>query len=270
MNLRLSGHIFTMEIRKAFAYRTDFWLSFVVSTLAQFAVAWFLWKSIFAYTGKATIGTFTFPSLMFYYLLSPVIGRTVYGGNFGDIAAEIYQGTLTRYLVYPVSFFRYKLIVHCANASILVTQLVLIIIGTRLFFPSFTAAYDVNFLHILQGLVTTLAAAVLYHLFASWIQLIAFWADQVWSLSAIVRFITGLLGGGLLPIALFPATMQPVLKILPFSFFVHFPLQCFLGNISLLQWSQGLAVMTAWGAVFGAIYAIVWQRGNISYSGVGI
>jgi len=270
MNLRLSGYIFSMEVRKAFAYRTDFWISFVVSTLAQFAVAWFLWKSIFTYTGKVTIGTFTFPSLMFYYLLAPVISRTVYGGNFGDIATEIYQGTLTRYLVYPVSFFRYKFIVHCANASILVTQLVLIITAVVLFFPTFTAAYTVNVPHVLQGMVTTIAAAVLYHLFASSIQLVAFWADQVWSLSAIIRFITGLLGGGLLPIALFPETLQPLLKILPFSFFVHFPLQCFLGNITMMQWVHGLMIMTLWGTVFGAFYAIIWHRGNISYTGVGI
>ena len=47
MNFRLTLQLFTMEIRKAFAYRTDFWLSFVVSTMAQFTVAWFLWKSIF-------------------------------------------------------------------------------------------------------------------------------------------------------------------------------------------------------------------------------
>lgn len=270
MNLRLTQQLFTMEIRKAFAYRTDFWLSFAVSTLAQFAVAWYLWKSIFTYTGKTTIGAFTFSSLMFYYLLAPVIARTVYSGNFGDIASEIYQGTLTRYLIYPVSFFRYKLIVHCANATILLTQLLMIIAVVKLFIPSLLSSYHMSPFHIVQGIVTTLAAAVLYFIFSSWLQLIAFWADQVWSLTAIIRFIIGLLGGSLLPIALFPESMQPVLKVLPFSYFAHFPLQCFLGNISPAEWITGMGMMTLWSMLFCGVYAIVWHRGNLSYTGVGI
>ena len=270
MNLRLTLQLFTMEIRKAFAYRTDFWLSFVVSTFAQFTVAWFLWKSIFTYTGKGTIGTYSFSSLMFYYLLAPVISRTVFSGNFGDIAGEIYQGTLTRYLIYPVSFFRYKLTVHCANAAILLSQLLLIIGVVVLFVPSFAAEYSISLPHIIQGVATTLAAAVLYFIFTSWLQLVAFWADQVWSLTAIVRFIISLLGGSLIPVAMFPETMQPVLKLLPFAFFAHFPLQCFLGNVPLSQWIQGMGIMTLWGVCFGTVYAFVWHRGNLSYTGVGI
>ena len=270
MNFRLTIQIYAMEIRKAFAYRMDFWLSFFVSTLSQFAVAWFLWKSIFTYTGKTAIGNYSFASLMFYYLLAPIIGRTVYGGNFGDIAVEIYQGTLTRYLVYPVSFFRYKLIVHLANASVLLMQLLGTMAAALLIFPSLGGMYHLSPLSVVQGIVTTAAGAVLYYLFSSWIQLIAFWADQVWSLSAIVRFITGLLGGSLIPLSLFPPALQPLLGKLPFSFFIHFPLQCFLGNVPPPEWLRGMAVLSVWCALFGIIYAAVWQRGNLSYTGVGI
>lgn len=270
MNVRLTLQLFSLEIRKAFAYRLDFWLSFLVSTFAQFTVAWFLWKSIFTYTGKTTIGTYSFSSLMFYYLLAPVIGRTVYSGNFGDIAMEIYQGTLTRYLIYPVSFFRYKLTVHCANATILLSQLLLIITVVVLFIPSLAAAYHITPPHIIQGIITTLTAAVLYFIFTSWLQLVAFWADQVWSLTAIVRFIISLLGGSMIPLAMFPPALQPVLKILPFSFFAHFPLQCFLGNVPFSEWIQGMGLMAVWGVLFSGIYALVWYRGNLSYTGVGI
>jgi len=270
MNLRLTLQLFTMEIRKVFAYRVDFWLSFVVATLAQFCVAFFLWKSIFTYKAVDTIGNFTFPALMFYYLLAPVLGRTIYSGNHGDIAMEIYQGSLTRYIIYPVSFFRYKLLVHCANATVLLVQLLAVITVAVVLFPSLTGSYAVTPFTILLGTVTTLAATVLYFIFSAWIQLIAFWADQIWSLSAIIRFITSLLGGSLLPLSLFPESIQPLLTWLPFSYFVHFPLQCFLGNIHPDMWYKGMCVMAGWAAVFTIIYACIWHKGNHQYTGVGI
>lgn len=270
MNLRLALQLFTMEIRKVFAYRTDFWLSFIVATLAQFCVAFFLWKSIFVYKGVTTIGTYTFSSMMFYYLLAPVLGRTIYSGNHGDIAMEIYQGSLTRYLIYPVSFFRYKLLVHCANASILLVQLLLVITVTTLLFPSLTRSYAMTPLSILQGTVTTVAATVLYFIFSAWVQLIAFWADQIWSLSAIIRFITGLLGGSMLPLSLFPESIRPILSWLPFSYFVHFPLQCFFGRMPADQWCSGIGIMGGWVIIFTLIYAAIWRKGNLQYTGVGI
>lgn len=270
MNVRLSLQIYTMELRKMFAYRSDFWLSFVVSTMAQFVVAWFLWRSIFAYKTLTHIGTYSFTSLMFYYLLVPIIGRTVYGGNMGDMASEIYQGSLTRYLVYPVSFFRYKLLVHFANASVLLIQLFLVIAIVRLFLPVYSADYAISVTSIVQGTLTIVFSTLLYFVFSSTIQLIAFWADNVWSLSAILRFITGLLGGSLIPLSLFPEKLQPLLSVLPFSGFVHLPVQAFLGRLPVDQWYKGMAVITAWGVVCSMCYALLWTRGNRQYTGVGI
>jgi ABC-2 type transport system permease protein len=141
---------------------------------------------------------------MLYYLIVPIIGRIVLGANMGDIAEEIYQGTLTRYLVYPVSFFRYKLLVYCANATILLAQLLLVIAVVTVWFPGLTGGHPFSPVHIVQGIVTIFASTILYFIFTSWVQLIAFWADQVWSLSAILRFIANLLGGSLIPLSLFP------------------------------------------------------------------
>jgi ABC-2 type transport system permease protein len=270
MNLRFAWQLFSMELRRAFAYRADFWLSFIVSTGAQFIVAWFLWKSIFEHTGAGQIGGYTFPSLMLYYLVVPVIGRTVFGGNLGDIAGEIYQGSLTRYLVYPVSFFRYKLIEHCANATILMAQLMLLIIVVELLFPDLAARYAISPFSIALGIITMTAAAILYFVFTAWVQLIAFWADQVWSLVAIMRFITNLLGGSLIPLSMFPDSMRPVLGLLPFPCLIDLPARSLLGTITPREWASGMMVIGIWILVFGALYMAIWYRGNRQYSGVGI
>lgn len=270
VNLGLSRQIVTLEIRKIFSYRTDFWLSFVGSTLVQFAAAWFLWKSIFTFQHVEKVGAFTFPALMFYYLLVPVVGRAVYGGFMGDIAMDIYQGTLTRYLIYPVSFFRFKLLTRIANTAVLAFQITLALIVVMLFVHDGRFGSPLTLLHIFQGTITIFAAALLYFTFTAWIQLIAFWADQVWSLSAIIRFITSLLGGGLVPLTLFPATLQPLLSFLPFSYFISFPASCFMGTVTLHAWLQGLGIMGCWGVLFALLWMVIWQKGIRTFAGVGI
>jgi ABC-2 type transport system permease protein len=157
-----------------------------------------------------------------------------------------------------------------ANAAILMAQLLLVIGTVVLLFPDLTTHYAITPFSLLRGTITLIAAAVLYFIFTSWVQLIAFWADQVWSLSAILRFITNLLGGSLIPLSLFPPGLQPVLKQLPFSCFIHLPAQTFLGTISWSEWSTGMLVMAVWGVFFGGLYAMIWHRGNRQYGGVGI
>jgi ABC-type uncharacterized transport system permease subunit len=61
--------------------------------------------------------------MMFYYLLVPLIDRVNRGFDNFQLSREIYDGSLTRYLLYPVSFFWYKYIGQLARAVISVVQL---------------------------------------------------------------------------------------------------------------------------------------------------
>ena len=73
--MRIAFHFYLLELKKAVTYRAEFWISFLGAVLAQFSVAFFLWKAIFASRGAETINGFTFPALMLYYLLVPLAER---------------------------------------------------------------------------------------------------------------------------------------------------------------------------------------------------
>ena len=45
---------------------------------------------------------------MLYYLLVPLIARMIRGEESRFLSDDIYEGGLTRYLVYPLSFLQYK------------------------------------------------------------------------------------------------------------------------------------------------------------------
>ena len=261
--------VFTLEIRKIFSYRVDFWIQFVGGVLAQFVVAWFLWKAVFTHNNVEEVGGFTFRTLMLYYLLVPFVGRAIRGSEMGGIAEEIYQGTLTRYLVYPVSFFGYRFTAHCAHTLVFLAQgVVAVCLFMALFGPQATFAFSTA--DVLFALSATMMAMLLHFTLISLIELTAFWADNVWSLVVIVRFITGLLGGAMLPLALFPEHMRIVLERLPFAYFASFPIRCLMGQIMAAEWLAGITIMACWLMLFGFLYQIVWNRGKYQYTGVGI
>ena len=111
-------HVFSLELRKAFSYRSDFWANFVGVVLTELGVAYFLWRAIFAVRQVDSIGGYTFRGMVLYYLLVPLFTRLMRGNEQGYMSNDIYDGSLSRYLVYPVSFLGSKYLSHLSEAAI--------------------------------------------------------------------------------------------------------------------------------------------------------
>jgi ABC-2 type transport system permease protein len=267
--LRWVLQVYSVELKKAFAYRADFWVQVVASVLTELAIAYFLWNAIFTHRGVTSLGGYTFPAMMLYYLLSTMTAKVLVGPEYGFMSTEIYDGSLTRYLVYPVSFFIYKFTAYLAKASVAMLQMLIMFAVFAVVF-GMPADSQVSILSIAMGLVTVSFSTLLYFSMASILEMISFWADNVWSLMVMLRFSTALLGGGILPLTLFPDRFRELLEVLPFHFLVSFPVQVFMGRYSAGPWLLGLAGALVWSAAFLSIGGIVWRRGTLQYSGVGV
>lgn len=261
--------VFSIEIRKAIAYRTDFWLQFVMSVFANVATAYFLWKAVFAYNNVDTMRGYSFSGLMLYYFMVPVISRMINGPGLGMIAHEIYDGSLTRYLIYPISFFKYKYAQYLANTVIFFLQLIL---GIVIFVILFGIPSDVSFsaYSLASGIFAVFAAGFLAFSVSTLLEMVAFWAENVWSLLIMVRFAVGLLGGAMIPIAFFSEKVQSILYLLPFRYLAAFPINSLTGKISFLEWQKGMIIIFFWSFICTTLAVFVWNRGKYKYTGVGI
>jgi ABC-2 type transport system permease protein len=121
-----------------------------------------------------------------------------------------------------------------------------------------------------MALVSVLVANLLYFLIGFAIQGIAFWADNVWSLRVTQRLVAAILGGGLLPLTLFPGWARLLLDALPFPYLYWVPVTTLLGQASPLEWLQGLGVALAWCAGLALLAREVFRRGYLQYTGIGI
>ena len=267
--MRWMSQVLTLEIRKYLAYRTDFWISFLGSMIAQLGVAYFLWRAVFSFRGVDQLGGYSFKGMMLYYLMVALLDRVVRGATMGFVAQDIYDGGLNRYLVYPVSFFTYKLMGQLALTLTSGIQFVICLGGFFVFF-GLPAEIHLSIFSVIFGVLAIFCASFLFFLQSWTIELIAFWADNTWSISVMFRFVGALLGGAMIPLSLFPRNIEKFLKFLPFESMTAFPIRAFLGQLTGVEYFQGFILLSLWTLILGMIGALVWRRGTLQYSGVAM
>lgn len=265
----------SMEMRKFLAFRSDFWVQFVGGFAIEFLVSFLVWKTVYSaatVTGAAdaaVIRGMRFDAMVFFYIVAPLLANISHGQEMHFISRDIYDGSLSRYIVYPVPFLRYKYLTHLSYGIMGVIQAV-IIIGLFTSIYGIPAGSVVTAGTIAAGIVTSLLTGILYFSLASAVEMVAFWADAVWSLMVMLKFIVRLLGGGMIPLVIYPEWAQGLLRITPFYYLINFPIQTALGNVNTIEWLRQAGITCLWIVFFAWISSIIWQRGSREYSGVGI
>jgi len=266
--VRVFWAIAGVEARKRMAYRIDFWINAVVGFVAELGVAWFIVLAMFS--GAERMGGYSRNGMLLYFVAVILAARIARSADMDwAIADDIYQGALSRYLLYPANFVVLK---YAAQVGALLPSIIQVILF---------GAWVPFVLGVPEGLQVTpgtaamclgaLAMANLLHFMSTLpLQLVAFWADNCWSLLVAHRIVASLLGGLLLPLSLFPSWSQTALAALPFRYMFAFPVDALLGRVSPADYAVGMAVALVWCGLFAAVSAAVWRRGTLQYTGVGM
>jgi ABC-2 type transport system permease protein len=272
MNFTLFRRLFGLEFKRAFAYRAEFWMGFLGNALSQLAVAYLLWSAVFGSTGATVMGGFTLRDIALYYLFIPLVERITMGAEMSHISGEIYDGTLNRYLVYPVSFFGFKYVTSLAQSLVYASQMGILAGGCLAIF-GVPPAFHFTAPGVILAILAIFMGTLLYFSLAACLEMIAFWADNVWSLMVLLKLVLHFLGGGLLPLVFFPSSIRAVLEFTPFPYLVSFPLRFLMqgpSGITAAEALRGFTVMGAWILGLSLLAGLIWQRGTRRYAGVGI
>ncbi len=270
MTGRLFVQVASIEARKRMSYRVDFWINALIGFVAEFGIVWFLWGALYAESGKTVIAGFDFDQMLVYYVVAILFGKVVRGTEFdAHVSQDIYEGGLNRYLVFPASYVGFKYAQHIGSLLPAFIQMALFG-GLWLAFAGGRGAEDMTATGAIMSVSTLLLANLLYYAMSFVLHAVAFWADNVWSLIVALRFVTSLLGGLMFPLALFPGSVQTVNEWLPFRNLFALPAETLLGRSGFDDWAQGMVVGLLWLAILSALGRVVWRRGNLQYSGIGM
>lgn len=268
MRAALVRDLLTAEMRRRMAYRADFWISAFSSLAVRLGVAWFIVDAVFKGSGRPAIAGYDAGGMFLYYVAAILVGKLVLSTDLEQsISQDIYEGSLTRYLLYPMPYGAVKYVQQIGAMGPALLQIaifgtgVLLVVGVP---PGLSLS------GIAMGCSAIVVANLLNFLITFPIQLVSFWAENVWSLMVMHRFVASLLGGMLAPLALFPEGARAVIEALPFRYLFAFPVETLLGRLSPAEWAMGMVVALGWCGVLAVVGNAVWRKGTYQYTGVGM
>jgi ABC-2 type transport system permease protein len=91
---------------------------------------------------------------------------------------------------------------------------------------------------------------------------VAFWTLETFAIQLIVRWVSDLLSGQIIPLTFFPGVFGQLVTALPFAAVYSTPLLIYVGVISPSQWLLAFAVQAAWLAAFAVLSTFVWRAAS--------
>ena len=249
------------------SYRFDFWMKFLGKTSATFFASYFIWASIFHDRGMEPLNGFTFQQMLYYSILAPLVSRISVADEFVGVEEDVYGGSLNRYLILPLPYGFYKFTVFATRSLMTLCQSLLLLFLVDLFNVAGLSEI-IEWPKILVGFACALGGSVLYFFLAGALEMVSFWQDQVWNLIVGTRFIVYFASGLVVPLKFYPPWMQEILLLTPFPYLVGIPVQLIFAREPLT--SMHLSVYFFWLFVLIGLFMLVWERGKIRYSGVGL
>ena len=213
-----------------------------------------LWRVTYTETGASQLGGLTLPQMLWYLAMTEAITLSA-----PRIAPEVDQdvrtGALAVQLIRPLAYplarlwttLGERIVRFVLNAGVGVA-IALVFVGPIAFSPTglllFALSLPLSFVLDFMGNFL--------------IGLAAFWLEDTSGLTLIYSRVTMILGGMLIPIELFPATLQPILRALPFASIVYGPSRMFVhpdaSFLLDLLLRQGIAVV-----LFSAVMALMYR-----------
>jgi ABC-2 type transport system permease protein len=91
---------------------------------------------------------------------------------------------------------------------------------------------------------------------------VAFWTLETFAIQLIVRWVSDLLSGQIIPLTLFPGLLGRIVFALPFAAIYSTPLLIYVGVIPPAEWLKYLAVQVLWLVLFVGVSAFVWRAAS--------
>lgn len=262
--LNLCWHAFNIEARQILAYRWEFWSGFLGQTFIVVTVSYFLWSSIFKNNQVEEMQGFDLKMIILYYLMAHVLFKMQQGFATGFFSRDIYYGTLNKYLLYPFSPTLLKFASYCAYSAFYYCQFIILVL-----FHKFSFGNDIIFSNFVIGSFVMALGVICYFFLSAIIEILAFWADNIWSIGILLKTFIQFFGGYLIPLSFYPEYLQNFLSYTPIPYLIYYPIQIFLGKSSI-PLSQIFTVLSFWTLLSFVLFRIIWIKGNKQYTGAGI
>lgn len=224
--------------------------------------------SVWLASGQDTIGDFSREELISYYLFMFIIQQIIGWWVYWSVRDAIYNGSLSNYILKPVSFVKYVILHEAAYKLIsMITQLFVaafLIIALR---NHLTFHLDITMLfQLIPLLLIAICINFLTHFFLG---CFTFYWTESYFVSSIHMIISMAFNGSIVPLSFYPESVHNIIKYNPFRFTFSFPSELVFNKLGSREYLSGIIVGTGWTILFGILAMWLWKKGLKKYAAWG-
>ncbi|MFB5761685.1 ABC transporter permease [Paenibacillus medicaginis] len=259
--------VFLLGMQNEMEYRTNYWLQLFSFTLPLMTQV-FLWLAVFGSSGERRLLGYTLEEMLIYVVMAAVTGRLIAAGFEYEIAADIKEGGLGKFLVQPVHYFAYRFFRFAGGKAVQSTVIwagaVCMLVGLRL-----SGGTDFSMTYLLLYMLTLPGALLLNFLVYYTLSGMAFWVTESSGLFYTLSLVIYVASGTVFPLTIFGDVAGRLLSLLPFAYTVFFPVNAITGKLEAPLIAAGIGVQVFWIAVFFILSGVVWRAGVRRFVSVG-
>ncbi len=247
-------------------YKTSFIFTRIRSLLTFFLL-FFLWDAVYR-SGENVFGI-SREQMLTYVFGILIVKAIVANSKISSLSGEIASGSLTNYLLKPVSYFKLSFARDIGTKSINLIFaffeiiFVYLILRPQLFWQ--TEAISVFLFIVLLGI-----AVVTYFFLLALVSMVPFWlAEQTWPPVFLFLTISDLMSGAIFPLDILPEYLRYIFLLTPFPYLLYVPLQIYLGRFSVVMVVKYVAVSVFWLLVSFLFFNYSWKKGIKLYRAEG-
>lgn len=260
--------VFRVAISERLVYRADFFIATFLRFIPIITTI-LLWRAIFDGAKIEQVGGLAYSQMVSYYLF--VMISRAFGSMprlATDIAIDIRDGGLRKYLLQPIDYIGYNIALRGAHKLIYFVMAALpytfVFWLCRDFLPGWPtgAAFGLSILSLILAFMLGFAINAL-------IGMLGFWFLEVSSLLHVFMTAQYFLSGHMFPLSLLPDSIQQIVTLLPFAYETYYPAMILLQRLSTSEMIHVIMIQCAWVLVLGGLTRLAWSRGLRRYAAYG-
>ena len=261
------GKVFEIGLQNTFVYRWNFLLRAIFGIVPLVGVL-FLWKAVFHSKGSAIAG-YDYSSMIFYFMLTVFLDNLITPTeDEWQIAAEIRDGKISAYLIKPLNYLGYRIMLFLSYRLLYIAIVLVPIVILAWFLREYLRLPE-HAITWLAFVASTAMAAFLQFFIAYSMAMIAFWVLEISTIVFLLYSFEFFLSGHVFPLDVLPPALQAFIQWSPFTYELFFPAQVFMERVQGAALVQGLLIQAGWVLIAWTSARTLWSQGVRKYQAVG-
>jgi len=230
-------------------------------------IEFMIWDSVFSSSGKDIINGFTFQGLMSFIFISLIVGqlKSSWVTSF-EMIDLIRSGGLNKYLIRPISFYTYHIMIFIGVNSLFYIVYFFLILIFPFVMPGYLFQEPIQVILFIPALLSSIFISYSIYFF---LVCLAFWFSEVKSIILSYNLVNIFVAGQIIPLSFFPETIRNIIYLTPLSLLVDFPVRIATGMVEYDGMRDGFLLILFWSVILIIINSIVYQIGVRRYEGYG-